>query len=85
MAHHLDPVVSIGKNGLISGTIHSISTSLEARELIKVKFRDFKDDKKKISKKISIETKSSIIGIVGHVLILYRMNPDPEKQRYKLS
>ena len=84
LAHHLEPVINIGKNGLTDGTIHSISKALSSKELIKIKFREYKDDKQEISEKISRETKSIIVGIIGHTLILFKQNPNPEKQRYQL-
>ena len=83
-AHHLEPVIYIGKNGLTDGTIHSINTVLLSKELIKIKFLEFKDNKQKISKKIVTETLSLIVGIIGHNLILFKQNIDPDKQKYQL-
>ena len=83
-AHHLEPVIHIGKNGLTSGTIQSINTALLGRELIKVKFREFKDDKNEISETIATETFSLIVGIIGHILILFKPNLNPEKQEFQL-
>ena len=83
-AHHLEPVIYIGKNGLTDGTIHSINTALSSKELIKIKFREFKDNKQKISKKIVTETLSLIVGIIGHTLILFKRNFEPVKQKYHL-
>ena len=83
-AHHLEAIIFIGKNGIIDGTIHSIIASLDARELIKVKFRDFKNDKKELSKQIAAQTHSIIVGIIGHTLILFKQNIDLEKRKYIL-
>ena len=83
-AHHLEPVVIIGKSGITDGTIETINKVIEKRELIKVKFREYKSEKKSLSNQISKLTDSHIIGIVGHTLILFRRNPDIEKQNYKL-
>ena len=47
LAHHIDPVVLIGKNGINNGVINYIEIALNSKELIKIKFRDFKDQKKK--------------------------------------
>ena len=83
-AHHLEPVIYIGRNGVTNGAIHSINLALSSRELIKIKFREFKDDKQATSKEIATETLSIIVGIIGHTLILFKQNPNPEKQIYKL-
>ena len=82
--HHMEPVIYIGKNGLTEGTIHSINTALSARELIKIKFHEFKENKQELSEKIASDTFSFIVEIIGHTLILFKQNPDPEKQKYKL-
>ena len=84
MAHHLVPIIYIGKNGLTDGAIQGVITALSSRELIKIKFREFKDEKQEIAEKIAIETLSLIVGIIGHTLILFKQNPKPEKQEYRL-
>ena len=82
--HHMEPVIYIGKNGLTEGTIHSINTALSARELIKIKFREYKDKKKSLSQQIKESTDSNVVGMIGHCTILFRQNADPEKQTIKL-
>ena len=83
-AHNLEPGVHIGKNGLMEGTIHFIKTALSTRELIKIKFREFKYDKQEISEKIVTHTVSYMVGIIGHTLILYKQSSNPKKQKYQL-
>ena len=83
-AHHLEPVVLIGKNGVSIGTIESVNKALEARELIKIKFREFKDNKQSISDEIAVSAKCHVVGMIGHTVILFRQNPDPDKQNIRL-
>ena len=80
-AHHLEPVVLIGKHGITDGTIESIDRVLKARELIKIKFREFKDDKLSMSEKITDLTNAQIVGVIGHTVIIFRQNPDPDKRQ----
>ena len=80
-AHHLEPVVLIGKNGITDGTIESIDRVLEVQELIKIKFREFKDEKSSMSEKITELTNSQIIGVIGHTVIIFRQNPDSDKRQ----
>ena len=80
-AHHLEPVVLIGKNGIKDGTIESINKVLQTRELIKIKFREFKDEKLSLSEKIAELTNSQVIGVIGHRVIIFRQNPDSDKRQ----
>jgi len=80
-AHHLEPVVLIGKNGIKDGTIESINKVLQTRELIKIKFREFKDEKLSLSEKIEKLTNSQVVGVIGHTVIIFRQNPDSDKRQ----
>jgi len=81
LAHSLDPAVRVGKNGITDDLISSVDEALEAHELIKVKFMDFKEDKKELSQIISIRSKSHLIGMIGNIAIFYRQNPDKDKRK----
>ena len=83
-AHHLEPVVLIGKNGLTEGANKLINNALRARELIKIKFCEYKDEKQSLSEQIAEETESQVVGIIGHTVIRFRQNPDSEKQHFQL-
>ena len=84
LSHHLDPQVFIGKSGVNDGVINSINKNIEKYELIKVKFNDHKDSKKELSQKISKTLNCELVKIIGHTLILYKENPDPEKRIIKV-
>ena len=79
-AHHLEPVILIGKNGINEGAMHAIEQAISIHELIKVKFREYKDEKKKLSNEIAEILKAEIIGLIGNTVILYKFNPDLECQ-----
>ena len=83
-AHDLKPLILIGKSGVTHGCIQSINEAIEAHELIKVKFIEHKDEKKDLSEIISNKTGSEIVGRIGHTIMLFRQNPDPEKQKYTI-
>jgi RNA-binding protein len=84
VAHHLDPVVLIGKHGLTEALVKSAAEALEAHELIKVKFNDFKTQKDALLAELCEKTGCAIAGRVGNVGILYREQPDPEKRLIQL-
>ncbi len=80
LAHHLDPVCYIGKNGVTDAVIHSVSMALDAHELIKVKFNDHKDEKRTLAGELETATESHMVGLIGNIAILYREQSDPEKR-----
>jgi len=83
-AHHIEPVVIIGKNGISDGTIEAVNKALDARELIKIKFREFKDEKQCLADKISASTNCHVVGIIGNTAIFFRQNTEPEMQHFHL-
>lgn len=83
-AHHLKPVVMVGRNGVSEQLISSVDAALMDHELIKVKFLDFKEEKKEISEEIAAVTKSEVVGIIGNIAIFYRQHSQPEMRKIKL-
>jgi len=83
-AHHLDPAVMVGKNGVTVNLIKMVNDALNSHELIKVRFVEFKDRKKKLSQEITNKSKSEIVGMIGHIVILYRQHTDEEKRKIAL-
>ena len=82
-AHHLKPVVLIGKNGITDGTIEAVNKALEAQELIKIKFCAFKDNKQSFSDEIAVADNCHVVCMIGHTVILFRHNSDPERQNIR--
>lgn len=83
-AHHLKPLVIIGRNGLNKQVLGSVDIALRDHELIKIRFGDFKEDKKEISAEIAQATESEVVGIVGNIAICYRQHPEPEKRKFNI-
>ena len=84
-AHHLKPVVIIGKIEINESIIKAIDESLKAHELIKIKFNQHKDLKVQIISTINKRTNSESIGLIGNIAIIFRQNIDLEKQIYKID
>ncbi len=85
LAHHLEPTVWIGKEGLSEDVISATIDALKAHELIKVRLVALKDERKVVARDLARKTDSVLAGLVGHVVMLYREQPDPEKRRIKLE
>ena len=80
-AHDLEPVIHVGQAGLTEAVIAAIDKALLDHELIKVKLRA-PEDKKALAAAMAVRCGAAAVGLVGHVVILYR--PRPEEPRLKL-
>jgi len=86
LAHQLNPVVFVGKNGLTDEVLASVEAALEKHELIKVKFVENKDkeDKSRVVDAICHQTRCFRAGMIGHVAILYRAAGKPSRRKIQL-
>ncbi len=71
-AQLLEPMFKIGKAGLSEGFVKSVDDGLAHHELVKVKFVEFKEDKKTLAPELAEKTSSQLIMRVGNVAVLYR-------------
>jgi RNA-binding protein len=78
-------VQELGKNGLTAQFVAAIDELLAHHELVKIKFLDFKDEKRTIAEELAARTKSELVRIIGHNAILYRPNPDAERGQTPLA
>lgn len=85
LAHHLDPVVMVGKQGMTDAVIAATDQALDAHELIKVRFLEHKDEKSALTDHLTEATRSECAGIIGHIAILYRQHEDPKKRKIDLA
>lgn len=76
-AQLLDPILKIGKAGLSDGFVQSVNEALSQHELVKIKFADFKDQKKVLAPQLAEKTASHLIMRVGNVMVLHRPSLPP--------
>jgi RNA-binding protein len=80
-AHHLDPLVHIGQQGLTPTLISALDDALRTRELVKVKLRTQDDVKPKdIANSLALATNSAVVQVIGRTATLFRENPEIEKK-----
>jgi RNA-binding protein len=85
MAQRMDTTLKIGKAGLSESFLQTVRDTLAHRELIKVKFDEFKDQKKILAPELAQKTESRLVTLIGNVAVLYRQNPDSEKRKIRLD
>ena len=84
LAHHIKPSVYIGKSGLTDGVYASITESLDSQELIKVKFNENKDLKKKLISDSEVILSAFVVGSIGNTVIIYKPNEELNQRKYKI-
>ena len=85
LAHELDPLIQIGKQGVTDGVVKNIDAALRNHELIKIKFLEHKEEKEELTRRVAEQTRSEKVDIIGNTAILYRQNLDPKKRKVKLK
>lgn len=81
LAQRMDASLKVGKAGLSDGFIKTVDEELTRHELVKVKFAEFKEQKKELTPQIATRTASHLVMRVGNVAVFFRRNPDPAKHR----
>ena len=77
-AQLMEPMLKVGKAGLSEGFVRTVSEALGQHELVKVKFAEFKDQKKELAPLLAEKTGSHLVMRVGNVMVLHRPSPKSE-------
>lgn len=80
-AHGRKPIVFIGDAGVSEAVIAALDQALSDHELVKVKLAGG-EDKKRVAEELAARSGSHLCGLVGHMAILYR--PDPDEPQIEL-
>ena len=79
-AHHLDPVVLVGGDGLTAAVKKEVDAALKAHGLIKIRvFSDDRPSREAMLQTLADELEAAPIQHIGKLLVLWR--PVPEKQK----
>lgn len=72
-AHHLDPVVLLGAQGLTEAVLKEIDRALTAHELIKIRVpSDDREEREEIFHTVLNELNAARVQTIGKLLILWR-------------
>lgn len=75
-AHSHKPVIMIGQAGLTPAVLAEVEIALDCHELIKIKIRAERDERKSIGEEIVTATGAELIQTIGQIAVLYRPNPE---------
>ena len=81
LGQKLDPVLVIGRNGVTESFVRSLNEALDQHELVKVRFGDFKDQKKTLAPELATKAAGHLVQRVGNVALYFRQQAAPERRK----
>lgn len=75
-AQLLEPILKVGKSGVSDAFLAALNQALDDHQLVKIRFDEFKEEKKVLAPQIAERTGSRLVMRVGHVAVYYRPRPD---------
>ena len=85
LAQRMEASLKVGKQGLSEGFIKTLDQELARHELVKLKFAEFKEQRKELAPQLAERTQSHLVALVGNVAVLYRQNPEEDKRKISFS
>jgi len=85
MAQRLDAQLKVGKQGLSEAFLKAVDEELTRHELVKIKFAEFKEEKKTLASQIAERTGAQLIMRVGNVAVFFRQNVGPERRKVQFQ
>lgn len=81
-AASLSALVIVGQNGLTEGIVQKTVKVLDDHELVKIKFNEFKDEKKELTEELCQKSGAELVRIIGNTAILYKESSVEEKRKH---
>ena len=86
LAHHLKPVIYIGKSSISNEVLQELSNTIKKHELIKVKIQlSGNKEKKLFANEIAKLSDTTLIQIIGKNIVLLKFNETNSKLYKKLK
>ncbi len=79
IGHHLKPIVTIADNGLTESVLAELDRAHNDHELIKIQLRAERDDRTALIEQLCAQSSSLLVQSIGKVALIYRKNPQPNK------
>lgn len=85
LAHHLSPIIHIGKSDITDALVKETEAALENRELIKCAVQDGSDlETREAADMLAERTNADVVQVIGHRFSLYRESSRDDIEKIKL-
>ena len=76
-AHHLSPLVHVGKDGITDSLLAALDDALRTHELVKIQLSKNADAKARdAAHEIAAAAGAEVVQVIGRTVTVYRENPD---------
>ncbi|MCR5202392.1 MAG: YhbY family RNA-binding protein [Lachnospiraceae bacterium] len=81
-AQTIQPIYSIGKEGITPTLTDGVRDAIHARELIKINvLKNCDIPVVELANTLAERTSSAVVQVIGRKIVLYKLNPELEKKR----
>ena len=77
-AQRLEAVIRVGHGGVSDSVVAGLDEALDMHGLVKVRFSDFKEERRQLSAELAGRTGSLLVQQVGNVSVFYRSRASAE-------
>ena len=85
LAHHLNPIIHIGKSDITDALVKETEAALENRELIKCAVQDGSDlETREAADMLAERTNADVVQVIGHRFSRYRESSRDDIEKIKL-
>jgi RNA-binding protein len=86
IAHHLDPVVTVGDQGVTESVLAETERALTDHELIKVRLHSGeRDERQALAQALATACTATVVQSIGKIIVLYRRNPNAKPRLSNLT
>ena len=86
IAHHLDPVLTVGDQGLSDNLLAEANRALTDHELIKVRLQSAdRTERTAMGDDLASRCEADVVQKIGKVVVLFRANPEAKPALSNLS
>ena len=83
LGHKLQPIVTVGKEGVTEGVVAALEQALLDHELVKVRVgSSATEDRKEVAEELAEKANAHLASVVGKTMLIYKAHP--EKPTIKL-
>ena len=80
LAQGRECMLTLGRSGASPELVDHLKALLLRHELVKLRFGGFKEARRELAATLAQRSGSEVVRAIGHIVVFWKANPDPEKR-----